>query len=493
MAPPLADTRNPLTARTAGTEFHTLDPGNMHTEEDDMDTTSPATSISGVVPRLAVKADHIPRSETGIGALMPWADRLWMITYVAHTNNTGGGTGLFTIDDDLVMVKHPASRVGTYANRLVHHESDQLFIGPHVINAEGKVSTVEGLVAHRLTATARHLTDPANKVYMLGMEGEFFEVDVHTLEVTQLFDLLDVLDVKDAPHFKDMYTRHGRVVVANNSYYPRDFERGHSDGRLAEWDGQEWRVLARTQFNTLASANGMGEALYAVGQDRASALFHVYLPDTGWKVYRLPKSTHTQDHAWTTEWPRIREVESERLLMDASGMFYELPSLTYGNAVWGIRPISSHLRIVGDFCSWNGLLVMAGDQTTPIFDANPVAGQPQAGLWFGKTDDLWSWGKPQGWGGPWWDTQVEARIPSDPFLMTGFEHKCLHVSHEAGTAVDFGIEVDFRGTGEFRHYRTISVEARGYESLVFPTGFSAHWVRIVPSAACRATAQFVYT
>lgn len=449
--------------------------------------------ISGVVPRLAVKADHIPRSETGIGALMPWADRLWMITYVAHTRRTGGGTGLFSIDDDLEITKHPASVVGTYANRLVHKESNQLFIGPHVIDVDGNVKTIDALVDVRLTATARHLTDEAGKVYVLGMEGEFFEVDVHTLEVTQLYNLLDELDVHDYPHFKDMYTRHGRVVVVNNSYYDKDFLAGHSDGRLAEWDGATWNVLARTQFNTIGSANGMGPGLYAVGQDRASALFHVYLPDTGWKVYRLPKSTHTQDHAFTTEWPRIREVESERLLMDASGMFYELPSLTYANAVWGIRPIASHLRIVGDFCSWNGLLVMAGDQTTPIGDANPLAGQPQANLWFGKTDDLWQWGKPQGWGGPWWETRVKAGVPSDPYLMTGFEHKCLHLSHDADIDVQFDLEVDFMGTGAFRRYRTITVEAGGYEAFVFPTGFSAHWFRIVASAACEATAQLVYT
>jgi hypothetical protein len=53
--------------------------------------------------------------------------------------------------------------------------------------------------------------------------------------------------------------------------------------------------------------------------DRASAILKVYLPSTGWKTYRLPKATHTQDHAYTTEWPRIREVESERWLMNASG------------------------------------------------------------------------------------------------------------------------------------------------------------------------------
>src|SRR5699024_4678935 len=143
--------------------------------------------------------------------------------------------------------------------------------------------------------------------------------DVDTLAVTQVADLTEELGVHGRPHFKDAFTGNGRVVVVNNSYYHDDFLRGESDGRLAEWDGSQWRTLARTQCNTVAGANGIGDAVFAVGQDRASALLYVHLPSTGWRVYRLPKSTHTQDHAWTTEWPRIREVESERLLMDASG------------------------------------------------------------------------------------------------------------------------------------------------------------------------------
>ncbi|QOR71551.1 hypothetical protein IM660_04470 [Ruania alkalisoli] len=460
---------------------------------DKTSTTTPF-AISGVVPSVAVKADHLPvRTETGIGALMPWAGRLWFVTYVAHKAATGGGTGLFSLDDGFTLLKHPASVVGTYANRLVHKESNQLFIGPHVIDVDGNVTTIPELIDHRLTATARHLKDPENKVYVLGMEGEFFEVDVHTFNVTRLFDLLDELDVHGYPHFKDAITHNGRVVVVNNSYFHDDFDRGFSDGRLAEFDGESWLILERTQFNTLATANGMGEATFAVGQDRASALLHVHLPETGWQAYRLPKSTHTQDHAFTTEWPRIREVESERLLMDASGMFYELPSITYQNAVWGIRPIASHLRVVGDFCSWNGLLVLAGDQTTPIHDANAHAGQPQANLWFGKTDDLWSFGKPQGWGGPWWETHVTAGTPSDPYLMTGFEHKCMHLSHGADEAITFDVEIDFMGTGQWHTYTRITVPPGGYENHVFPSGFSAHWVRLVAGTDCTATVQLTYS
>jgi hypothetical protein len=76
--------------------------------------------ISGVFPKLTPKAEHVPRSESGIGALMPWANRLWFVTYVSHKKGTGAGTGLFFIDDDFSLHKHPESVVGTYANRLIH-------------------------------------------------------------------------------------------------------------------------------------------------------------------------------------------------------------------------------------------------------------------------------------------------------------------------------------------------------------------------------------
>ena len=453
-------------------------------------------NVGGTFPHLAVKADHLPaRSETGIGALMPWANRLWFVTYVAHKTETGGGTGLFSVDDGLHIEKHPASQVGTYANRIIHAESNQLIIGPHAIGIDGDVRTFAGLVDTRLTATARHLEDPERKVYFLGMEGELFEADVDTLESTLLTNVNDELDVSRRSHYKDAFTGHGRLVVANNSYYADDFQRGESDGRLAEWDGQRWRTIARTQFNTVTGrvSGELGRAIYAVGQDRASALLSVYLPETDWKLYRLPKSTHTQDHAWTTEWPRIREVESERWLMDASGMFYELPAMTYADSVWGVVPICRHLRIVPDYCSWNGLLAMAGDQATPINDSNPFAGQPQANLWLGKTDDLWSMGgTPAGWGGPWWEDAVEPEVPSDPFLMTGFDRKCLHISHDGPDTARFVVEIDFQGTCAWNRYAEVETQD-GYAVHVFPEGLAAHWVRLIPLQPCTATAQFFYS
>ena len=229
----------------------------------------------------------------------------------------------------------------------------------------------------------------------------------------------------------------------------------------------------------------------AVGWDRASVLLNV-LTRGKWMRYRLPKASRCYDQAWYTEWPRIREVETERFLMDIHGMFYELPRQAYGGHYFGVKPICQHLRMVPDFCSWKGMLVLAGNHNSAVGN-NYLVGEPQTNLWFGKTDDLWSFGKPQGWGSVWFDTPVRPVVPSDPFLMTGFEHKCVHLMHDKDEPVSFRIEVDALGNGSWRLYKLVRVSPKGYACHVFPEGFSAHWVRVAADKACTATAQFVYT
>ena len=39
---------------------------------------------------VGFKADNVPeRTECGVGALMPWADALWAVTYNSHMAGTG--------------------------------------------------------------------------------------------------------------------------------------------------------------------------------------------------------------------------------------------------------------------------------------------------------------------------------------------------------------------------------------------------------------------
>ena len=458
---------------------------------------NPPLNFSGVIPSLCLRAElGPPRTEFAPGAMMAWADRLWIVTYASDRTRSGVGVSLYEVDADLNLIPHQETRVGTHTNRMVHWESNQCIIGPFVIDAQRNIRTVESLIDIRVCSTMRHLEDPENKVYMLGMEGEFFEIDVHSLETRQLFDLNKDFNLGGyaVVHFKAGYSCFGRVIVASNSYTEQDFLGEQSLGRLLEWDGKTWTILERKPFVEVTGHGEFMNAIFATGWDRASAILKVFTRSDGqWSTYRLPKASHTFDHAWQTEWPRIRQTEHERFLMDCHGMFYELSPWAYGNKVWGIKPISTHLWVLGDFCTYRGMLVLGPDNASPAHGTNHLAGEPQSGLWFGKTDDLWQFGKPSGWGGPWWEDPVKKGAPSDPYLMTGFDKKVLHLTHNANQAVSFQVEVDFLGNQTWRTYDIFRVPANGYVHHEFPTGYSAHWVRVTPDTDCTATAYFTYT
>lgn len=435
---------------------------------------------------VGLKADNVPeRTECGVGALMPWADALWAVTYNSHMAGTGTGLGLYRIDEDL-----NAERVhvhdGTHANRLIHHETNQCLIGPYVIDSKGEWRFIPDFRNHRLTATMRHLSAPAEKVYYQTMEGLFFEMDLSTRKPVLISDLAREMNISARPHFKGGYTAQQRVVVSNNGFY----EYGDIQAGLFEYDGKRWSRLADKPYMDVAARENLGNVLFASGWDEASAVLSA-LVNGEWQRYRLPKASHAMEHAWQTEWMRIREVETEHFLLDLQGMFYELQPIAFEGRISAVKPVCQHLRIIPDYCAFRGMLALAGNQTTPNHDNNAVVGQPQSGIWFGKSDDLWSWGRPAGWGGPWWKTRVRKGSPSDPFLLTGFGRKMLHVS--ADRAVDVFIEIDFVGDGSWHRYGTIHVPAEGYEKHIFPDGFSAHWARLTPHSDCQATATFFFT
>jgi len=444
----------------------------------------------GVFPSLTVMAQGKgSTSEAGIGALIPWGNRLWAVGYVAHIN--GQGLGLYEIRENMTMERHPASITGTYANRMAHWPSGQAFIGPYAIDADGQVRTIEAFREIRLAATCAHLTDPRNKVYFLGMEGGFWEVDVKSLEAVFLFDLKKELGLQDVlVHFKSAHTAQGRVVVANNNYDEQEYLGLRQAGRLAEWDGSSWNIVERNPFVEVAGTFGNdsygGDTLYALGWTDSSLVLRVLVKGE-WRRYLLPKSSQCWDHAWNTEWMRIRHASTERLMMDAHGTFFELPPFAYGGEIWGIRPVCTHLRVVPDYCHWRGFFVMASDQI------DHDQGQPQSGLWFGNIDDLWSMGKPSGWGGPWRNTALQAGDCSDPYLMTGYDAKGLHLHCQADEPVRIDVEVDFLGNRQWVPYHSFELTpGQTYRHHEFPAGFSAHWVRLRVNQPCTATAQFFY-
>ncbi len=214
------------------------------------------------------------------------------------------------------------------------------------------------------------------------------------------------------------------------------------------------------------------------------------------QTYRLPKGHAAYDRPFVSGWPRSsREVESERHLANIHGTFYEVPLILNGSPpAWNrMRPVSSHSKQITDFCSWNGLLVLAGVGVGAANDGHVFADPDgQAALWFGGIDDLWKMGKPAGVGGPWLRSAVRAGVPSDPYLMTGYDRKSVRLSHESRVPVTLTLQVDIEGSGLWVDYREFPIAANEIVEHEFPKAYSACWVRAVSDQDTTATAIFEY-
>ena len=457
--------------------------------------------ISGIYPHLA---SFNKNGECGIGAVVPWAGKLWWITYPPHLTHGSPGDKLYSIAPDMKTLEiAPESVGGTHACRMIHKESNQLIIGPYFIDAEGHVRAVDvkTQLVGRMTAIARHLTDPANLVYFYDMEGAVYEVNVHSLAVKKLF-------TKPVPgwHGKGAYTAQGRLVIANNGEEPvggikiEDLaelppKTSEDRGVLAEYDGKSWRILERHQFTDVTGPGGINGSpddkapLWTIGWDKRSVILKL-LDGGEWFTYRLPKGSLAFDpaHGWYTEWPRIREVNDGKFLLDMHGQFFDFPRTFSKANTAGIHPIATHLRYVPDFCAWGDKLVVASDDTSIM--RNPLAGQSQSNLWFGKLADLKTWGPTAGWGGVWVNDAVKANVPSDPFQFSGWQNRVLHLANDGNAPVTFTIEADANGSGAWQTLETISVPAQGSVHHEFAASTQAEWVRLKASTDTKATAYF---
>ena len=417
--------------------------------------------ISGVYPSLAM---FNREGECGTGAVVPWGGRLWVITYGPHLP-FGSSDKLYEITPDLRQVVRPESVGGTPANRLIHRESKQLFIGPYVIDANGGVRVVPpSRMPGRLTGTARHLTDPVNKVYHATMEEGLYEVDVHTLAVRNLIrdgNSLKKNFVVETPltelesqlpgyHGKGLYSAQGRLIYANNG------ERGESalkdpttpSGALAEWRGQgDWQLVRRNQFTEVTGPGGIeggqpDDPVWSIGWD-AKSLLLMLLDGGRWHSFRLPKVSHSYDgaHGWNTEWPRIREIGEDDLLMTMHGAFWRFPRTFSVVNPTGIRARSAYLKVIGDFCRWNDRLVFGCDDSAKSEFLNrrrikggiDSIGQSQSNLWFADPATPGRLGPAHASGSLWLREPVHQGQKSDPFLIAGWRARSLWlIDHATG-------------------------------------------------------------
>jgi hypothetical protein len=484
--------------------------------------TVPYPSVSGIYPHLTMFNDE---GECGTGAVVPWANRLWVVTYAPHMPS-GSSDKLYEITPDLKQIVRPESIGGTPANRMIHTESQQLFIGPYAINNQGEVRAIRYTkMFGRPTGNARHLTDPAGKIYYATMEEGFYEVNVNTLEVTELWADEQKKSGRHALlpgyHGKGFYSGQGRVVYANNGDHAPEARVNPSvpSGVLAQWNGRAdaWDVVTRNQFTEVTGPGGIygssmpaSDPIWTIGWDHRSLIL-MCLDHGQWSRFRLPKSSHSYDgaHGWNTEWPRIRDIGEDSLLMTMHGAFWKFPKTFQSNQTAGIAPRSNYLKVIGDFTRWTitpgnpagDRIVFGCDDTakneflnTRSAKGKIAAPQSQSNLWFVEPAMLDQLGPVIGRGGVWVNESVKANTASDPFLVSGYDRRGLHLSHAGSKDAAIEIAMDAKGNGQWTTVQTVTVAAGQSTWLDLSKFTSAVWMRLASDRDLEgATAWFEFS
>lgn len=481
-------------------------------------------SFSGIYPHLAMYNNE---GECGTGAVVPWAGKLWAVTYAPHLP-FGSSDKLYEIGQDLTQTVRPESIGGTPANRMIHRESNQLFIGPYAIDSKGAVRAISyETMPGRHTGNARHLTDPAHKIYYGTMEEGFYEVDVKTLAVKQLYEDGNVKNNKSngeqqpyqynnllpGTHGKGYYSGQGVTVYSNNGEPGKLAEKQFDieSGSLSEWDGKNWKVVRRNQFVEVTGPGGIygnknpeSDPIWATGWDHKSLLLGVR--DSGkWTFFRLPKASHSYDgaHGWNTEWPRIRDVGTAQkpdYLMTMHGMFWTFPDRFSSKNTAGIRPRSAYLKVIGDYTRWNDQLVFGCDDSAQREFLNKRKakgniegpGQSNSNLWFTSLKQPDLLGPNTAEGAVWLNENVKENEYSEPFLFAGWAHRSAWVQNNGSEEITFTFEVDKTGNGSWVVLKPLKVGPKSAAKATFSTGDSGEWVRIKASRATNASAHFSY-
>ncbi|GEP95803.1 hypothetical protein [Chitinophaga cymbidii] len=476
--------------------------------------TAKARSFSGVYPHLAMYNNE---GECGTGAVVPWAGKLWVITYGPHLPE-GSSDKLYEISPDLQQTVRSESIGGTPANRMIHTESRQLFIGPYAIDSSGKVRAIPyTAMKGRHTGNARHLTDPAGKIYYGTMEEGFYEVDVKTLQPTMLYPDANprgsVPDLLPGAHGKGLYSGQGVMVYSDNGEPgPKSLtDYTVESGSLSEWDGKNWKTVRRNQFVEVTGPGGIygnknsdTDPIWSTGWDHRSLLLAVR--DQGkWHFYRMPKASHSYDgaHGWNTEWPRIRDIGTPQqpdYMMTMHGMFWRFPGGFNSTHTAGIRPRSAYLKVIGDYARWNDQLVFGCDDSAQKEFLNKRKakggiegpGQSNSNLWFTSMDMPDQLGPNTAEGAVWLNDNVKANEPSEPFLFAGWPLRSAWVQNNGNKPVQFTFETDKEGNGQWAETQTVTVSAGGSAPIVFPADMPGEWIRARTNGNTNATLHFYY-
>ncbi len=482
-------------------------------------------SLSGIYPHLA---SYNNEGECGTGAVVPWAGRLWVITYGPHCVK-GSSDKLYEITPSLEMTVRPESTGGTPASRLIHRESGQLFIGPYAIDSARNVRVIPYSVAPgRYTGAARDLSDPAGKVCIATMEAGFYRIDVGSLDVETLFaDGNTTLkgykawgaeshrSLLPGAHGKGCYSGQGRLFFSNNGEASKAaLTRPDAEsGSLCEWDGERWTVVRRNQFTEITGPGGIcgntdpeHDPVWAVGWDHKSLLLGVRDAAAGWKFFRLPKGSNSYDgaHGWNTEWPRIRDIGTPGepdYLMTMHGIMWRFPGSFSHACTAGIRPRSAFLKVTGDFARWNDRIVFGCDDTAQKEFLNTrktkgnIAGpgQSNSNLWFLRPAQLDSLGPATAAGAVWLEEQVAPGAFSEPMLFAGWDERSVWLSNHDKKPLLIALEADAKGDDNWKTLRKVALAPGESKCIQFGRKEKGEWVRVHALDGGTLSASFVYS
>lgn len=479
-------------------------------------------SFSGIYPHLAY---YNSQGECGTGAVVPWQGDLWVVTYSPH-NPYGSDDKLYQITPALEQIIRPESIGGTHADRMIHDESRQLFIGPYAVDADKNVRAIPlDKYPGRYTGVARHLADPENRVLIGTMEAGFYDVDVHTLEAVELFKdgnqkrregfKGDLCTLFPGYHGKGFYSGQGVAVYSNNGeegpLAKKQFD--IPSGCLVEWDGKEWTLVRRNQFTEVTGPGGIHgnpspatDPIWSLGWDFRSVILAVREAGRGWSFFRLPKASFAYDgaHGWNVEWPRIRNVAPQgaapEYLMTMHGMFWHFPEGFSSANSAGIRPRGAYLKVIGDFTEWNGKLVFGCDDSAQNEFLNKRrqkggiggSGQSNSNLWFTSLDQPDHLGPVTAGGSVWLRDEVAAGVPSDPFLFEGWSRRCTWIANHSEKDADILFQVDPDGNGSWKDLKTVGIKAGQSAFIPFGPEDKGVWIRSISSADILADLSFSY-
>lgn len=483
--------------------------------------------VSGIYPHLAM---YNSQGECGTGAVVPWADRIWVITYSPHYPH-GSDDKLYEITSDLQQIVREESLGGTPANRMIHKESKQLFIGPYAVDVDRNVRGIPyDQMQGRHTGNARHLFDPVNKMYYGTMEEGFYEVDVNTMKPTLLYkdgnsdtgkpthvatDVNPENATLAGAHGKGLYSGQGVMVYSNNGEATSEAQQKFDveAGALAEWDGKDWELVRRNQFVEVSGPGGIygnenpeTDPIWATGWDHKSVLLGVRNSETGWDFYRLPKASHSYDgaHGWNTEWPRIRDVgtkEKPDYLMTMHGMFWKFPETFTADNSAGIRPRSAYLKVIGDYTRWKDGLVFGCDDSAQKEFLNKRKhkgniegpGQSNSNLWFTDLDKPDQLGPSTASGSVWLNEEINANEVSEPMLFSGWPVRTAWIQNAGISDAVFVLEIDKNGNQNWEKLKTISLNGGASANIEFNSEEKGEWIRVRAKSNTLATVSFNYT